>query len=218
MFLYQNYYFIKKNPLKIIIKSPTEGNYLVKGGSGYTFIATLRSELMADNKAYEPRGWLLPSAFLHWQMNTLSPLLSLWFIFTCTQISDKISLWLCWTLYQHGVRASPLYGLWSGQRRENRKVKIPPFLHGEQMLWCTEIFRCFADLNLIGQAHNHIKISSSISWSAVSLHIFLLHSKGKVTRSVSLQVKSALPLYAQHCRVTCTGELVKIKNNPEKKA
>lgn len=30
------------------------------------------------------------------------------------------------------------------------------------------------------------------------MHALFLHSNGKVTRPVSLQVKSALPLYAQH--------------------
>lgn len=142
---------------------------------------------------------MLPSAFLHRQMSTPLPLLLLWFIFTCTQTSDKISPSLLCTLYQHGVRVSSLYSLQSAQRRDKREVNFPPFLHGEQMLWSMEIFRCFADLDLIGKTHNHIKISSSTSWSAVSLHILFLHNRDEVTRPVSLQVKSAPQLYAKHC-------------------
>lgn len=53
------------------------------------------------------------------------------------------------------------------------------------------------------------------------MHILLLH---KATTPVSLEVKSALPLYAKHFYqktyippVTYTGELVKIKNKTEKK-
>lgn len=50
MFLYQNNYFINK-ALQIIIKNLTEGNYLVKGGSGYTFITTLRLVLTARKQS-----------------------------------------------------------------------------------------------------------------------------------------------------------------------
>lgn len=142
---------------------------------------------------------MLPSAFLHQEMSTPLPLLLLWFIFTCTQTSDKISPALRCTLYQHGVRASSLYSLQSAQRRDKREAKFPPFLHGEQILWSTEIFRCFADLDLIGETHNHIQISSSTSWSAVSLYIFFLHNRDEATRPVSLQVKLAPQLYAKHC-------------------
>lgn len=196
MFLYQNNYFINK-ALQIIIKNLTEGNYLVKGGSGYTFITTQRLVLIGRQQSLWIQKLIAAFCFSPLTSEHTSPSVTLVVYLYLYEISDKNSPSLCWTLYQHEVRTFPLHNLQSGQRKK-REVKAPPFLHEEQIFWFMETFGCFADWDLTGQTYNDIEISSSISWSACSMHTLLLHSNGKVIRPVSLQVKSALPLYAQH--------------------
>lgn len=125
MFLYQNNYFINK-VLQIIIKNLTEGNYLVKGDSGYTFIATLRLVLNGRQQSLQIQRLIVAFCFSPLTGEHTSPSLLSWFICTCRQTSDKNSPSLCWTLYQQEVRTFPLYNLQSGQRKK-REVKAPPF-------------------------------------------------------------------------------------------
>lgn len=114
--------------------------------------------------------------------------------------ADKISASLCWILYQHGARAPPLYSLGSGQRIgvgvNKGNICSFPFIWGTNAL-IHRIHRCF-DLDLIGQTHNHVNISSSNS-PAIACQTFFTSQNNC------------------SCRVPCTGELVMVKSDPEKK-